>query len=152
VTKRLPKALSVLLIGISLMLGEVTRAFAGEQVVLIVSASSTVERLDSSAVRRLFLGLTVEQDGNRLRPVLNESDPQLKDIFLQNVVSMSESSYDRRVLQLSLTQGRKQPLVYRSYAQLASGVAADPEAVSYAWARDVAHDPRVRVLRVLWHD
>jgi hypothetical protein len=65
---------------------------------------------------------------------------------------MSESAYDRRVLQLALTQGRKQPPVYRNNAQLLSGVAADPEAVSYAWARDVAHDPRVRVLRVLWHD
>ena len=103
---------------------------------LIVSAHSDVDQLDSPLVRRLFLGLTVTQHGSSLRPYLNESDSQLKEIFLQNIVSMSESTYDRYVLQLSLKQGRTQPVVYRSNAQLISSVALDPTAVSYAWLRD----------------
>ena len=50
------------------------QALADEQLVLIVSAGSTIAQLDSLEVRKLFLGLTVTQDGNRLRPVLNETD------------------------------------------------------------------------------
>jgi hypothetical protein len=134
-----------------LLLGAAIPAVAGEELVLIVGARSTIE-LDSPLVRRLFLGLTVTQHGNRLRPVLNEADAQIKELFLQNIVSMSESTYDRYVLRLALLQGATQPAVYRNAAQLIDVVAADPLVVSYVWARNIAHDPRVRVLRVVWHD
>jgi hypothetical protein len=135
-----------------LLLGTATPALAGEELVLIVSARSEVDQLDSPHVRRLFLGLTVTQHGNHLRPVLNEADPEIKELFLQNIVSMSDSTYDRYVLRLALLQGRTQPTVYRNNAELIKAVAADPTVVGYMWARDVAHDPRVKILRVVWHD
>ncbi|HEV7611749.1 MAG TPA: hypothetical protein VGO37_07745 [Steroidobacteraceae bacterium] len=137
---------------LALLLSAAAPAFAGEQLVLIVSSRSNIDQLDSPLVRRLFLGLTVTQHGTRLRPLLNESDTQLKDIFLQNIVSMSDSTYDRYLLQLSLKQGRTQPMVYRENAQVISSVAADPAAVSYAWLKDVERDSRIRILRVVWHD
>jgi hypothetical protein len=129
-----------------------TPAFAGEELVLIVSTRSDVDQLDSPLVRKLFLGLTVTHHGNRLRPVLNEADSEIKELFLQNIVSMSDSTYDRYVLRLSLLQGRTQPTVYRNNAELINAVAADPTVVGYVWARDVAHDPRIKILRVVWHD
>jgi hypothetical protein len=140
------------MIFLALLLSAPTPVFAAEELVLIVSARSNVDQLDSPLVRRLFLGLTVTQHGNRLRPVLNEADPEIKELFLQNIVSMSDSTYDRYVLRLALAQGRTQPTVYRNNAELINAVAADPAVVGYVWARDVAHDPRVRILRVAWHD
>jgi hypothetical protein len=142
-------AAAVLLV---LLLSTVTPAFAGEELVLIVSTRSDIDQLDSPLVRRLFLGLTVTQHGIRLRPVLNEAEPEIKELFLQNIVSMSDSTYDRYVLRLALLQGRTQPSVYRNNAELINAVVADPTAVGYAWARDVAHNPRVRILRIVWHD
>jgi 1-deoxy-D-xylulose 5-phosphate reductoisomerase len=134
------------------LLTAATPALAGEQLVLIVSAASKIEQLDSLEVRKLFLGLTVTHDGNRLRPVLNESDERVKQIFLQNIVSMSDITYDRRLLRLSLIQGQTQPTAYKNITLLINSVAADPSAVSYAWAKDVAHETRIRILRVLWYD
>jgi hypothetical protein len=134
------------------LLTAATPALAGEQLVLIVSAASKIEQLDSLEVRKLFLGLTVTHDGNRLRPVLNEADDRVKEIFLQNIVSMSDITYDRRLLRLSLIQGQTQPTVYKNITLLINSVASDPSAVSYAWAKDVAHEPRIRILRVLWYD
>jgi hypothetical protein len=134
------------------LLAAATPAFAGEQLVLVVSADSKVEQLDSLELRKLFLGLTVTHNGGRLRPVLNETDARVKDIFLQNIVSMSDITYDRRLLRLALIQGQTQPAVYKDIAQLIEAVAADPSAVSYAWAKDVEHDARIRILRVLWYD
>jgi hypothetical protein len=125
---------------------------AAEQLVLIVSANSKVEQLDSHEVRKLFLGLTVTHSGDRLRPVLNESDARVKEIFLQNIVSMSETTYDRSVLRLTLIQGQVKPVAYKDIALLIRAVIADPTAVSYAWAGDVAHDSRIKILRVLWYD
>ncbi len=144
-----PFAAAVLLV---LLFGTSVPASAGEEVVLIVSSHSTVDQLDSPLVRRLFLGLTVTQHGDRLRPLLNEADPQIKELFLQNIVAMSDSTYDRYVLRLTLLQGRTQPMVYKSTGELINAVAADPAAVGYAWARDVAQNPRIRILRIVWHD
>lgn len=127
-------------------------AFGDEELVLIVSADSKIEQLDSLEVRKLFLGLTVTHDGHRLRPVLNEADARVSEIFLQNVVSMSDITYDRRLLRLALQQGRTQPTAFKDTALLIQAVGADPNAVSYAWAKDVAHDSRVRIVRVLWQD
>jgi len=127
-------------------------AFAEEQLVLVVSAGSKVEQLDSLELRKLFLGLTVTHNGSRLRPVLNETDARVKEIFLQNIVSMSDITYDRRLLRLALIQGQTQPAVYKDIGHLIEAVAADPSAVSYAWAKDVAHDARIRILRILWYD
>jgi hypothetical protein len=125
---------------------------AAEQLVLIVSADSKVEQLDSLEVRKLFLGLTVTHNGDRLRPVLNEADARVKEIFLQNIVSMSDTTYDHSVLRLALIQGQIKPIAYKDIAQLIKAVIADPNAVSYAWAKDVAHDSRIKILRVLWYD
>lgn len=125
---------------------------AAEQLVLIVSADSKVEQLDSLDVRKLFLGLTVTYNGDRLRPVLDEADARIKEIFLQNIVSMSDTTYDRSVLRLALIQGQVKPIAYKDIALLIKAVEADPTAVSYAWARDVAHDSRIKILRVLWYD
>ena len=127
-------------------------SFADETVVLIVSAESKVEQLDSLEVRKLFLGMTVTHNGDRLRPLLNEADPRLKDVFLQNIVSMTDMTYDRRILLLALQGGRSLPTVYTNTTMLINSVAADPTAVSFAWAKDVQRDKRIKMLRVLWHD
>jgi hypothetical protein len=129
-----------------------TQAFAGEQLVLIVSADSKIAQLDSLEVRKLFLGLTVAQNGQRLRPVLNETDARVKEIFLQNIVSMSDITYDRSLLRLALIQGQRPPTVYKDIALLLGAVATDPSTVSYAWTKDVTHDSRIKILRVLWYD
>jgi hypothetical protein len=127
-------------------------AWADETLVLIVSADSKVDQLDSLEVRKLFLGMTVVHNGDRLRPLLNEAEPRLKDVFLQNVVSMTDMTYDRRILRLALQGGRSLPAVYADKAMLINTVAADPTSVSFAWFRDVQHDKRIKILRVLWHD
>ena len=134
------------------LLAATRSAWAADQLVLIVSADSKVEQLDSLEVRKLFLGLTVTHNGDRLRPVLDEADPRVKEIFLQNIVSMSDTTYDRSVLRLTLIQGQIKPVAYKDIGLLLKAVEADPTAVSYAWAKDVAHDSRIKILRVLWYD
>ena len=148
----LAKVYAALMLTVVLLLCAMAPADAGEELVLIVSAQSNIDPLDSTLVRKLFLGLTVNHLGSRLRPVLNESDERIKELFLQNVVSMSDSNYDRYILRLSLLQGRTQPVVFKDKKRLIDDIAADPSAVGYVWAKDVANDAHVKILRVLWHD
>jgi len=117
---------------------------------LVVSEKSPVLELNSVQVQRLFLGLTVIVDDRRQNAVRNESDELMHRVFFQNIVFLSEAAYDRRMLALTLQQGRTPPPVVRSLPSLLELMARDPDAVSYAWAEDIARHSRLRALRVLW--
>ena len=135
------------------LLGAVLPAVArADRVVLIVNAASPVAMLDAIDIKRLFLGIPVERGEVTLHAVLNNSDEQLKAVFLQYVVSMSEPTYQRRLLMLTLEQGRRMPTAYDSNAQLLAVVGNSTGAVSYAWESAALRDPRVRILRELWHE
>jgi len=125
---------------------------AQRTVVLVVRADSVVTDLDSLAVRKLFLGFPVFVNGTPLHAVRNRSDEELNEIFLQQVVSMSESAYDRQMLVGLNRQGSIRPAEATTPDRVLQDLYADPNALSFMWLRDVANNPRVRVIRVLWSD
>jgi hypothetical protein len=127
-------------------------AARADRVVLIVSAASPVTMLDAVDIKRLFLGIPVERGEVTLHAVLNNSDEQLRMVFLQYVVSMSEPAYERRLLMLTLEQGRRMPTIFTDNAQLLAAVGANAGAVSYAWESAALRNPRVRIIRELWHE
>jgi hypothetical protein len=124
-------------------------ACAADRLVLIASASGTVSSLNSLEIQKLFLGLTVVANGGDLHPLRNDSDGSMRELFYQDIISMSEATYERRLLSLTLQQGRTTPPIYRDSRALFNAVAADPHAVSYAWAADARRDARIRILKVL---
>ena len=140
-------ALLLLLLG-----GQAGAAGHGDRVVLIVNAASPAGMLDAIDIKRLFLGIPVERGDTTLHALLNNSDEQLKMVFLQYVVSMSEPAYQRRLLMLTLEQGRRMPAAFSDNTQLLAAVGANTGAVSYAWESAALRNPRVRVLRELWHE
>ena len=141
------------LVTLTLLFGLFGLTLAGQRtVVLVVRADSVVTDLDSLAVRKLFLGFPVFVSGNPLHAVRNRSDEELDEIFLQQIVAMSESAYDRQVLVGLNRQGSIRPAEATTADRVLQDLYADPNAVSFMWLRDVAHNPRVRVIRVLWSD
>ena len=125
---------------------------ASQSVVLVVRADSPVTEMDSVTVRKLFLGLPVLVNGKLLHPLRNRSDPLLDEIFFQQLVAMSQPSYDRQILIGVNRQGWLRPAEYNSLASVLAALAADPSAVSYMWQRDVGHNSGIRVVRVLWSE
>lgn len=123
---------------------------ASESVVLVVRADSPVANLSSVQVRKLFLGVPVLIDGKLLHPIRNRSDARLDDIFLQQIVAMSQEAYDRQSLVGLNRQGWVRPAEAVSVVRVIDTLYADPQAVSYMWLRDVEHNPRLKVLRILW--
>jgi hypothetical protein len=129
------------------------QALGGSQsVVLVVSQDSSVVDLDPVTVRKLFLGLPVLIGGHPLHPVRNRSDQRLDPIFLQQIVAMSQSAYDRQILVGVNRQGWLRPIEISSRGRLLETLYSDPGAVTFMWLRDVEHDPKIRVIRVLWTD
>lgn len=126
-------------------------ADAQDRLVLVAGAKSPVSMLTLSDVHKLFVGLTVVANEQRLHPLRNDSDALMRRVFFQSIVSMSEGVYDRRMLALTLQQGRTAPPVAHSAAEVIEVLDARPDVVSFLWASDAERDPRVRILRDLWH-
>jgi hypothetical protein len=125
---------------------------ASQALVLVVRADSPLQELDSVSVRKLFLGLPVLINGSPLHPLRNRSDSVLDEIFLQQIVAMSQSNYDRQILIGVNRQGWLRPIEYGRLSDLVAALEADPYAASFMWERDVGHNPKLRVIRVLWSD
>ena len=141
---------TILLLALLLLSAPIGAASTPQSVVLVVSAASGVADLDSVTVRKLFLGLPVLVNGRPLHPLRNRSDVRLDQIFLQEIVAMSQSAYDRQILIGVNRQGWQRPEEIDSETRLLEKVYGDPNAVTFMWQREVSRNPRVRALRVLW--
>jgi hypothetical protein len=119
--------------------------------VLVVAQRSPVRDLDAIDLKRLFLGIPVVSEGNNLHAALNFSDRRLRELFYEHVMGMTGSVYERRALELTLEQGRRVPSSFQDEAALLAQVAADPQLVSFAWRARVVGNPRLRIVRELWH-
>jgi hypothetical protein len=137
---------------ISLWIGLYAAAAHADSVVLIVSARSPIQQLRSADLRKLFMGFDVVEGELALRAVRNRADPRLDEIFLQNIVGLSELVYERQLLARKLQNAASLPAEYRDEEQLLDAVARDPRTVSFAWSRSVVTRSDIQVLRTLWHD
>ena len=135
---------------LALVLWQARPALADERLVLVVANHSPITTLSSKELHKMYLGLVVQVGERRVRPLRNDSDELMHHVFFQSIVSMSESTYDRRMLAQALQQGVVPPLLASTRAVF-DQLASDPDAVSFAWAADVEKDPRVRAIRLLWH-
>ena len=134
-----------------LLWGVWANTLGGSQaVVLVVGSDSAVVDLDPVTVRKLFLGLPVLINGHPLHPMRNRSDQRLDPIFLQQIVAMSQSAYDRQILIGVNRQGWLRPVELTTRSHVLEALYSDPNAVTFMWLRDVEHDPKIRVVRVLW--
>jgi len=126
-------------------------AFAAQrEVVLVVAANSPLHEMDSLEIRKIYLGFTVKRNGKNIRGLLNTSNSTLNDIFLQSVVAMTDKSYRRRLLSMTLRQGIPRPATYDDLIRLQDALLANPYNVTYMWKESADRMTDVRILRVLW--
>lgn len=132
--------------------GLVTAGENGRGLVLVADAGApSMAPLTAAETRRLYLGMPVTRDGRRLEPLLNLADERLYDVFLQKVMFMSASAYQRQLTQRFLHGRGLRPAVYRDRAALFAALAANPEAVTYVMWRDEAErHADLQVVAVLW--
>ena len=136
-----------------LLFGTVSATTVPQSVVLVVRADSPVTDLDSVTVRKLFLGVPVLINGRPLHPIRNRGDARLDQIYLQEIVAMSQTAYDRQTLTGLNRQGWLRPLEVDSGDAALQKVLADTNAITFVWERDLAgRNTQVRVIRVLWSD
>ncbi len=102
------------------------------------SGGCTGRGLDKSAAQSCVKGLRYTEDET------------LNSIFLQTVVAMSEKSYMRRLLSLTIRQGIPRPVEFDEFENLLKALSTNLHSVTYMWKDDAVRSPNVKILRVLW--
>lgn len=133
-----------------LLLLLVAAPVAARDLVLVVRADSPVANLDSLAVRKLYLGFTVMAGARELQALRLGNDRELELAFMQNVVGMSTTQYESRLLRLTLKQGRPAPRKLGTPEDMIALLARNPNAVGCLWADQLAGRDDLRIVRLLW--
>lgn len=125
-------------------------AGGGDRTLVLVSGAGTkVERLSSDQVLFLFMDAPVVKDGERLQPVLNETDLLLREVFLQKVMFMSWRHYQRRLVSQAFSHGWARPETISSLGDLVYKLQHEPGTVTYMWKK-TADQQNLRIVQVLW--
>jgi len=140
--------ITLLIAGVALV--SATGALADHEMVLVVAEDSPIAELDVLTMRKAYLGVSVNIEGGRIRPYRLTGDAVLNRIFMQSVIAMSERSYERRLLALTLKYGAPRPDRVESPEQLAQALIGNPLAIGYMWREDADRATGIRVVKALW--
>lgn len=117
-----------------------------QDIVLVSAHQSPIKSLAPVEVRRLFLGFPVNQHGQRIQPLLNLSESLLYEVFLQKVIFMSASTYERQVLARTFQQGNAQPLEFTAQEPLNDALKSRLLSVTFMWEKDAKNKPNLKIV------
>ncbi len=137
--------LCLFFVGIQLPLAGTER-----QLVIVNSIDSPVTSISFNEFRKLFLGVPIIKKNLKLKPLLNYSDSELENIFLQKIVFMSKRNYERRLLSRVFRQGGERPTEYDNFYELISALNKTDNALSYVWSDQIRENDHIKIIGVLW--
>jgi hypothetical protein len=65
---------------------------------------------------------------------------------------MSERSYERRLLSLTLKSGRPRPEEFTDQDELVRALRKYPYSISYMWRSDAERSIGIKVIKLLWQE
>jgi len=123
---------------------------AGPTLVLVANPRVTFKTLSIGEVRRLFLGIPVSRNGERLIPLRNYSSPLLKQVFLQKIIFMSERNYERQLMHRTFRFGNSRSEILNDIDSVVQALENTVNGVSYMWSSDAAKIGRFQIIGVVW--
>jgi hypothetical protein len=120
------------------------------RLLLVCDANSTLSYLSPTETRKLFLNVPIVKDGVLLKPLLNESDPLATEVFLQNVIFLTNRSYKNKLLSRIFRYGGKNIPIYSKISELKLELHLSLEAITFMWSDQVEDDNSLKSLGVLW--
>jgi hypothetical protein len=128
-------------------------AHAGDRdLVIVASAKSTLPRFTPTEVRRMYLGIPMVHDGRQVYPLHNVSDKEGDEVFMQKVLFMSSSAYEKRIVSLTFRNGVSQIVNYKTLDSLVKALNDDVFCLTVMTQEAVASVPGVKVLGALWQE
>ncbi len=119
-------------------------------VLVISSASSMVNPLKAAEVRKIYLGISMFNEGQLIKPLLNYSDNYLQEVFMQKAMFLSTPAYERQILSRVFRMGGTRPAVYTEIKNLLSALKDDPDTITYMYRDEASTHPELKIVNTLW--
>lgn len=132
---------------------QITPLWANEQTghaVLITATETSVAKFSSKELRLLFLGYPVTRNNQIYKPLLNDSDKILYQVFLQKVMFMSENNYERKLVTRVFRHGGVRPDKYGNREVLIESIKNKSNTVTFVKSDYAALLDNIHVIQQLW--
>lgn len=123
---------------------------AEPHLVLVANAQSAISRLAADDARKLYLGAPYLADGQEIKPLRNNADPFLQEVFMQKVMFMATPIYERQILSRVVRTGKGRPPVYTDTHELIDALKADRMAITYMTREAASAMPELKIVGELW--
>jgi hypothetical protein len=117
---------------------------------LVAGDQNDTVTFSHAELRKIFLGIPVTRNDVRIKPILNLTDPLAMDVFLQQVVFMSEREYKRQLLSRVFRLGGPRPPEYDDIDELVDALRDAPGSLTFMWAEQFETRSGLVSLGVLW--
>ncbi len=97
-------------------------------------------------LRIIYMGTSSAVSSQSIRPLINQSNGMLHEVFLQKVLFMSKNTYERYLRQTKFSSNTVMPMAYRSEARVIEYLNAHPDSITYLTEEAAAQWPDLRVV------
>lgn len=125
-------------------------ANAGDGGVLVAAQDSPVQKISLLEIRRIYLGLEPSVDSRINRPVINLSDPVLYNVFLKNVMHMTERGFRRKTIKRIFRQGGEKVKQLKSHAEIVEHLKNNKNDVAFMDLKTAQQSSEIKVVQILW--
>lgn len=116
------------------------------QLVIVTSQQSSIKVLSGPVLRKVYLGAAYGIGLQPIQPLINQSNRMLHEMFLQKVLFMSQTTYERHLRHTKFPTGTVLPVAYRSEVKLIDYLDTHPDSITCLTEQAAAKRPSLRVV------
>ncbi len=121
-----------------------------ERVVLISASEKPLTMFSRKELQLLFLGYPVKKDGKIIKPLINKTEEGMYLGFLQKIMFMSKTNYERKLVARVFRHGGVRPEQCETRHVLFQKLKAKPGYVTFVASTAVADRDDIQVVQRLW--
>ena len=118
--------------------------------VLVVSDKSSINKISIIEVRKLYLGLPASKVSSIHRPIINKTNNETYQSFLNKIMRMTEKSYKKKLIKRIFRQGSEKIQVESSKENLIQYLRDNPNDVTFMSGEDFKNSKGIKVIQRLW--
>jgi hypothetical protein len=146
---KLSRFLNAIALGLVLLLPSVATLAATSSMVLVASRNSPLTTLSARDIRRSFLGSPIQSEGATIVPLRNLTAAIVYEDFLQHVLFMTETNYQRFLRNINYRDGTRVPDSVTVPALLLSRLSSNPLAITFMSREEAEKQPTLKILAEL---
>jgi len=119
-------------------------------VVLISASKQHIPEFTRKELRLLYLGYAIIKNQQKYEPLINASQKQIYNSFLQKIMYMSKKNYERQMMSRIFRQGGERPEIFNSRSDLISNLSIKKNRITFVTLEFARDNKNIQVVQQLW--